>query len=464
MDYDDFSLRFAADGPHGVQIAAECKRGEAAAPFVPPAAAPRGRRLGAQLFDGVMSPPVRSLFDESLAAAAVAGRGLRIRLFFNRREPRLAAVSQLPWELLYRSDREAFLALDTATPIVRHLALPQPTRPAPLASPLRVLVMTADVAGLPRLAVADEQRALAGLADRRPPATLALRAVERPTRDALRRALLAPLDIFHFIGHGGFDVAAGEGYLALEREPTAEAPPARDLHTASSRPAGAGSAAARSTFEPLRGEVLANLLTGRGGPRLAVLNACSTGESAGAQDRPPFGGVAAALVLGGVPAVVAMQERIGDRAAWRWSAALYERIAEGDALEEAVAEARRAVYAADPQGFEWSIPALFLRLESGQLFACPAVRHDGEGGEERQAPPAAAQRAPREVNRVDLNARVVGGSVDLAGWAADAGAGTAGAAGSAGGVSNSVVARFDEVHGNVTAAGKRTGRAGRDDG
>ncbi len=452
MDYDDFWLHFATDGLDGFQVAARSGCGEAAAAFVPPVALASGKLLGAQLFEAVMSPSVRSLFDESLAASGTVGRGLRIRLFFNRREPRLASLSQLPWELMYRGDREVFLALDTATPIVRHLAVPQPNRLAPLASPLRVLIAAA---GAPDLAVANECRALAELAEAS--VNLALKLVERPTLSLLRRALVAPLDVFHFIGHGGFDGATGHGFLVLDRE---EIPSftGRDL---SSSHGLAGEHAAPgeedgylphlALGEPVRGEVLANLLTGREKPRLAVLNACSTAKAAGAEGLPPFGGVAAALVLGGVPAVVAMQRPIADRAACELSGALYERIAAGASLEEAVAEARRAVYAACPSSFDWAIPVLFLRLEDGRLFAHTADRPH------RELPQPSPPSMPPTVNLIELKVENADGPVELCGAEGDAPDG-------GGGESNTVRATLGTVKGPISASARRRNRAERRDG
>jgi hypothetical protein len=452
LDYDDFWLHFATDGRDGFQVAARSGRGEAAAAFVPPAALASGKHLGAQLFEAVMSPSVRSLFDESIAAGETVGRGLRVRLLFNRREPRLASLSQLPWELMYRADREAFLALDTATPIVRHLAVPQPNRLAPLASPLRVLIAAA---GAPDLAVANECRALAELAEAS--VHLALKLVERPTLGLLRRALVAPLDVFHFIGHGGFDGATGQGYLVLDRD---EMPSStgRDL-SSSDGPAGEHAAHGegegylphRAQGAPVRGEVLANLLTGREKPRLAVLNACSTARAAGAEGLPPFGGIAAALVLGGVPAVVAMQRPIEDRAACELSVALYERIAAGASLEEAVAEARRAVYAACPSSFDWAIPALFLRLEDGRLFARTAERP------QQEPPQPSPPSMPPAVNLIELKVENARGPVDLCGAEGDAPAG-------GDGENNRVVATIGTAEGPISASARRRNRAERHDG
>jgi hypothetical protein len=202
---------------------------------------------------------------------------------------------------------------------------------------------------------------------------------------------------------------------------------------------------------PVRGEVLAHLLTGRGGPRLAVLNACQTARSGSTRDLRPFGGVAAALVLGGVPAVIAMQFPITDRAACEFSASLYERIAAGGTIEEAVAEARRAIYAARPESLEWATPALFLRTETGRLFY-----HQAEGRQDRlplpHPPPPLPASAP-VLNKVVLKAGIAHEQVDLCAAEGDAAAGQAGE-------SNVVLADIDQVLGPLSVSANRRGRVG----
>ena len=451
MDYDDFSIRFETDGPLACKVGVSCRRGEATAPFAPPPGAAHGKQLGADLFNAVMAPPVRTLFDESLAASGSLGRGLRIRLCFNRREPRLAALSDLPWELMYRADRDQFLALQLATPVVRHLAVPQRNDLAPVTAPLRVLVAAASPSGLPRLATEREQGAIQRLTAER--GLLAATFVARPTRDSLRRSLVEPCDVFHFIGHGGFDAATGDGCLVLDREDALLGREAdRDLNNPGSfkdENGQLGGSAGLAPVELLSGALLACLLTGRQGPRLAVLNACDTAVSASAPALQPFGGVAAALVLGGVPAVIAMQRPITDCAACDFSAALYERIAAGESLEEAVAEARRAIHARKPDDFEWATPVLFLRLDNGRMFAQPGSLHPSDS-----TPPMLGEQRTR--NEVRLDVGTAHGRVDIHGSEGPADAGAAGD-------NNLVTARLGTIHGPLSVSGRKTGNVERND-
>jgi hypothetical protein len=116
-----------------------------------------------------------------------------------------------------------------------------------------------------------------------------------------------------------------------------------------------------STVDGLRlGTILADHPT----LRLAVLNAC---EGARTALNDPFSGVASALVLAGIPAVVAMQFEISDRAAIVFAEKLYSALVRGRPIDWALAHARKAIYA-DHNDIEWATPVLFMRTPDGQIF------------------------------------------------------------------------------------------------
>ena len=97
--------------------------------------------------------------------------------------------------------------------------------------------------------------------------------------------------------------------------------------------------------------------------RLAVLNACEAGRTDPAD---PFAGVADTLVRRGIPAVIAMQFEVSDDAAVEFAPALYGALAAGRPVDEAVAEARKAMYTISP--LEWATPVLYLRADDAHLF------------------------------------------------------------------------------------------------
>ena len=99
--------------------------------------------------------------------------------------------------------------------------------------------------------------------------------------------------------------------------------------------------------------------------RLVVLNSC---EGARTTLTDPYAGVATTLVQLGVPAVVAMQFEISDRAAIVFAEELYTNlIGRRDPIDAAVAEARKAIYS-DVDRVEWATPVLFVRDPDVQLF------------------------------------------------------------------------------------------------
>jgi tetratricopeptide (TPR) repeat protein len=162
--------------------------------------------------------------------------------------------------------------------------------------------------------------------------------------EELRDTLLAaPFHILHFMGHGKLDNESGEGALFFER--------------------------CDGTAQLFEGRRLAQMLHDFESLRLVVLNACHTAESVGTRGPNPFAGVASSLVMGGVPAVVAMSGPVSDLAAVAFSRTLYQRLASGDTIEAAVTEGRLAIQRAEPGDGAWAIPALFLRGPDGRLFA-----------------------------------------------------------------------------------------------
>ena len=168
--------------------------------------------------------------------------------------------------------------------------------------------------------------------------------LQRGGVEEIRQAFLAtPFHILHFMGHGRFDEKRGEGALVFERyDGTSQIYDARRL------------AQLLYDFESLR---------------LVVLNACHTAEAVGHHGANPFTGAASSLIMGGVPAVVAMSGTVSDDAAVAFSHMFYQRLALGDTLEAAVTEGRLAIQRTDPEDGAWAIPALFLRSPDGIVFA-----------------------------------------------------------------------------------------------
>jgi tetratricopeptide (TPR) repeat protein len=128
---------------------------------------------------------------------------------------------------------------------------------------------------------------------------------------------------------------------------------------------------------PVRGTDLVNKLSDFSTLRLVVLNACESaavpGEVSEEVGFDAFAGVASSLVLGGMPAVVAMQFKISDPAAIAFSRAFYQRLAAGDPVDTAVAEGRQEIHSVDPACSEWATPVLFMRTRTGELYPAKNV-------------------------------------------------------------------------------------------
>ena len=112
------------------------------------------------------------------------------------------------------------------------------------------------------------------------------------------------------------------------------------------------------------GSQLGTMLADHTTLRLAVLNAC---EGARTSVEDPFAGVAASLVQREIPAVIAMQFEITDRAAIVFAHEFYAALADGYPVDSAVAEARKAIFA-DANDIEWGTPVLFMRVPDGRIF------------------------------------------------------------------------------------------------
>src|SRR5215218_9245305 len=309
--------------------------------------------FGRGLFESLLVGDVRTRYEMSLSEARRQGKGLRLKL---RIQPSELAV--LPWEFLYDAERDRYPSLSSNTPLVRYLDLPQSVEPLRVSPPLRVLGMVASPSGLDPLDVKHERRlveeAIKGL---REDGLLEITWLEGQTWRHLMRAMRrGPWHIFHFVGHGGFDPTTEEGAIALSND-------TGHMHL-------------------LRARSLAELLDDHYPLRLVFLNSC---EGARGSESDAFSSTAATLVRRGVPAVVAMQYEITDRAAIEFSRDFYEALADSLPVDAAVTEARAAV--SMDSMLEWGTPVLYMHSPDGRVFdvlASAPHAHPPPESEDRQ--------------------------------------------------------------------------------
>ena len=309
--------------------------------------------FGGKLFDALVQGRVRDLYHDSLAGARAQDKGLRITLALTD----VPELMQLPWEFLY--DDPNFLSLGVRTPVVRYLELPWSHEPLRVEPPLKILAMVSSPTDAVELDVGREranlEEALGALVAA---GGVEITWIENATLAELQRCLRrGHFHIFHFIGHGAYDPQLEDGVLLLED--------------------------AEGRGEAVSGVRLGTILADSHPPQLAVLNSCE-GARTGRDD--PFAGVASSLVQRQIPAVIAMQFEITDRAAITFARWLYESLADGYPVDSALAEARKAIYA-DRNDLEWGTPVLLMRVRDGRIFEIPPELRTRTNGQRPHPPP-----------------------------------------------------------------------------
>ncbi len=307
----------------------------------PGATRTRPQQIGDQLFSALFAGPIRSLLDRSLGMLHGSNQGLRVKLHIDPEDASLARLTSLPWELMYRKETREFLNLSSFTPILRYLDVQVPCIPLPLEPPLRILGVIANPLDYPQLDLARERRQIEATWAKQQ--DVAVDFLQPATILGLQERLAGqPYHALHFMGHGGFDRVSGSGVLLFEDE--------------------------HGRSEVVDGSTLGVLLRDAPTLRLVFLNACETACVSKQEGLDPFAGVAAAMVMAGIPAVVAMQFPITDGAAIRFANRFYSLLAAGQPVDYAVAQGRQAILATESGTMEWATPVLFMRAPEGAIF------------------------------------------------------------------------------------------------
>ena len=360
-----------------------------------------GKALGAML----LPPEVKEMLMMSLAHIP-EDQGLRLLLVLD--DP---PVARLPWEYLYLHDEDdatsldGFLALDPRTPIVRHEAYSGGVmRSTAVEGALNVYVgFSSPEDSAPLDLEAERGYIKDGLSE----ATKDNRRVELRFRDHLQVKHLETecrgAHIFHYAGHGGFYEKTTVAYNIDQKakaEAAAEADAAGDDQQEGQRGGknpkrevkdGVGVLFLEDEHhkkELFPAPELANTLRAAGSVRVVVIDAC---KSARRDANNIWSGIAPLLMRFGIPAAVGMQYSVTDKAALSFARLLYHSLGVGMPLEEAVAHARVAIMNTTPfeakgnvyeAKWDWGLPVLYLRAESGEIF--PALAGDEAAKKEQE--------------------------------------------------------------------------------
>ena len=275
--------------------------------------------VGRGLFRSLFPTSLGELYRAAFTHATVAGQTLTVEL---RLDPDLVRFARYPWDLLHDGTR--FLLQSGAINLSRYLTFPEPVRPLEARSPLEILIISARPKDQPPLVSEFDALQEAFRSSVRED-KLDLGYLLPPTWDALMDWLLAGApSVLHFEGHGAF---TRTGLLVFEDDDGAS--------------------------DPVDATTLGSAFYGTD-LRLAVLSACESAKAAG---ESLLGSVAPALILAGIPAVVAMQQSLPDSVASRFSRGFYNALLAGQDIESAVAAGRKQLI----RTTFWHVPTLYLR-------------------------------------------------------------------------------------------------------
>ena len=275
--------------------------------------------VGRGLFRALLPGPLGEIYRAALAQATLAGQPLTLELRFDRN---LVRAARYPWELLHDGTR--FLLQSGAVNLARYVSFPEPPRPLTPRRPMDILVIASNPADQPPLMseFAGLQSAFESFIQSD---QLDLAYLITPTWESMMDWMLAGApSVLHFEGHGAF---SRTGMLVFET-PDGES-------------------------DPVDAQTLGAAFYGTD-LRLAVLSAC---ESATAGEESLLGSVAPTLVQAGIPAVVAMQQRLPDEDAVRFSRGFYTALLAGKDIEAAMVAGRKQLV----RTTYWYVPTLYLR-------------------------------------------------------------------------------------------------------
>ncbi|MGQ9869272.1 CHAT domain-containing protein [Leptodesmis sp.] len=301
--------------------------------------------FGQQLYTALFQGSIQESWMRAQGIAQHQRSRLRFRLGLKGTE-----LHRLPWEVMYAGDRP--LASGTGVVFSRYhssfsvLKSRFPFHKTPgyeAHPPLKILMVLAAPNDQEMLALKQEAEYLQHELQKTSPqdgtvlSAIELTILEQPGREELTQALEHNhYQVLHYAGHSDLGVSGGSLYLVNRKT---------------------------GLTELLSGDDLAGLLVNNG-IRMAVFNSCRGVYSATSEAADQEGNLAEALVRRGIPAVLAMAERIPDDVALHLSRLFYRNLKRALPVDLSLNRTRQGLitsYGSDQ--LYWALPILYLHPE-----------------------------------------------------------------------------------------------------
>lgn len=256
-------------------------------------------------------------------------------------------IKQVPWEYLELPDKQPTPHRDRSVIRVHPTCGIETPVPRKIKKKVvKILFVSADPVDQRKVPWSDVLGVIQRTFGARTPEGFSIKIIQGASRASLIAALqIESFDIFHFLGHGILN-AKNEGQLVLQ-----------DIAT--------------EKTDLISARELASLLSGKK-IQLAILSACSSSAGNHVND---FGAIATALIVAGVPAVVANQYPIPYKSISPFVESIYLSLLRDGDIDHAVAEGRIAmllnlgsIINAGDAAFEWGIPTLYRLADARKIF------------------------------------------------------------------------------------------------
>jgi tetratricopeptide (TPR) repeat protein len=298
--------------------------------------------FGQKLYNALFQGRIRDSWVTAQGIAQNRQESLRLRLGLKGDR-----LQRLPWEVLHAGNRPVATGTDVIfsryqsnfTPLANELQLHQHGND----QTLRILMVLAapsdqEVLQLEQEAENLRQELLSdGANGNGEQPDIHLEILRQPGRERLTQELEhGQYHVFHYAGHSDLGAAGGDVYLVSNQT---------------------------GLTEVLGGDDLAGLLVNNG-IRLAVFNSCRGVYAATTDPNSAAGNLADALLKRGIPAVLAMAERIPDNVALSLSRLFYRSLKQKHTVDLSLSRARQGLissYSSDQ--LYWALPILYLHPE-----------------------------------------------------------------------------------------------------